>query len=152
MRKPVLNIITLGCSKNKVDSEHLAALLEHKYLIRHDSERKSDVVIINTCGFIGDAQEESVDTILEYAELRKQGKINKLYVMGCLLWRGKRESRCRRPVEGRAAAAVLQPPCAFYSETLRLFEDFGRLQPPLRILCHSAHSWSTRFRPYGKLA
>ena len=91
MRKPVLNIITLGCSKNKVDSEHLAAFLERKYLIRHDSERKSDVVIINTCGFIGDAQEESVDTILEYAELRKQGKINKLYVMGCLSQRFKKD-------------------------------------------------------------
>ena len=78
--KPSLNIVTLGCSKNKVDSEHLAALLEHRYRILHDSERMSEVVIINTCGFIGDAQEESVDTILEYAELRKQGKIKKLYV------------------------------------------------------------------------
>ena len=84
MRRPILNIVTLGCSKNKVDSEHLAALLEHRYVIRHDDERPSDVVIINTCGFIGDAQEESVDTILEYAELRKQGKIKKLYVTGCL--------------------------------------------------------------------
>ena len=91
MKRASLNIITLGCSKNKVDSEHLAALLEHRYLIRHDSERKSDVVIINTCGFIGDAQEESVDTILEYAELRKQGKISKLYVMGCLSQRFKKD-------------------------------------------------------------
>ncbi len=91
MRKPALNIITLGCSKNKVDSEHLAALLEHRYLIRHDSNRKCDVVIINTCGFIGDAQEESVDTILEYAELRRQGKINRLYVTGCLSQRFRKE-------------------------------------------------------------
>ena len=91
MRKPSLNIVTLGCSKNKVDSEHLAALLEHRYLIRHDSDRKSDVVIINTCGFIGDAQEESIDTILEYAELRKQGKISKLYVTGCLSQRFRKE-------------------------------------------------------------
>lgn len=91
MRRPVLNIVTLGCSKNKVDSEHLAALLEHKYLIHHDSDKRSDVVIINTCGFIGDAQEESVDTILEYAELRKQGKIKKLYVTGCLSQRFKKD-------------------------------------------------------------
>ena len=91
MRRPVLNIVTLGCSKNKVDSEHLAALLEHRYLIRHDSDKRSDVVIINTCGFIGDAQEESIDTILEYAELRKQGKIKKLYVTGCLSQRFKKE-------------------------------------------------------------
>lgn len=91
MRKPILNIITLGCSKNKVDSEHLAALLEHKYLIRHDSDQKADVVIINTCGFIGDAQEESIDCILEYAELRKKNKISKLYVVGCLSQRFRKE-------------------------------------------------------------
>ena len=91
MKKPVINIVTLGCSKNKVDSEHLAALLNNTYKIVHDSEEKSDVVIINTCGFIGDAKEESIDTILEYAELRKANKIKKLYVMGCLSERYKKE-------------------------------------------------------------
>ena len=89
--KPSLNIVTLGCSKNKVDSEHLASLLEHRYTILHDSDKRSDVVIINTCGFIGDAQEESVDTILEYAQLRKQLKIKKLYVTGCLSQRFKKD-------------------------------------------------------------
>lgn len=84
MRKPKVNIVTLGCSKNKVDSERLAASLSNYYDIVHDSDKKSDIVIINTCGFIGDAKEESVDTILEYAELRKSKKIKKLYVMGCL--------------------------------------------------------------------
>ena len=93
MRKQILNIVTLGCSKNKVDSEHLAALLNNTYKIVHDSEEKSDVVIINTCGFIGDAKEESIDTILEYAELRKANKIKKLYVMGCLSERYKKELR-----------------------------------------------------------
>ena len=93
MKKPILNIVTLGCSKNKVDSEHLAALLSDTYKIVHDSDDKSDVVIINTCGFIGDAKEESIDTILEYAELRKAGKIKKLYVMGCLSERYKKELR-----------------------------------------------------------
>ena len=91
MKKPILNIVTLGCSKNKVDSEHLAALLNNTYKIVHDSDEKSDVVIINTCGFIGDAKEESIDTILEYAELRKANKIKKLYVMGCLSERYKKE-------------------------------------------------------------
>lgn len=91
MRKQILNIVTLGCSKNKVDSEHLAALLNDTYKIVHDSDEKSDVVIINTCGFIGDAKEESIDTILEYAELRKAHKIKKLYVMGCLSQRYKKE-------------------------------------------------------------
>ena len=93
MKKSVLNIVTLGCSKNKVDSEHLAALLNNTYKIVHDSEEKSDVVIINTCGFIGDAKEESIYTILEYAELRKANKIKKLYVMGCLSERYKKELR-----------------------------------------------------------
>ena len=93
MKKPILNIVTLGCSKNKVDSEHLAALLNNTYKIVHDSDEKSDVVIINTCGFIGDAKEESIDTILEYAELRKANKIKKLYVMGCLSERYKKELR-----------------------------------------------------------
>ena len=91
MKKQTINIVTLGCSKNKVDSEHLAALLNDTYKIVHDSDGKSDVVIINTCGFIGDAKEESIDTILEYAELRKANKIKKLYVMGCLSQRYKKE-------------------------------------------------------------
>lgn len=91
MRKPKINIVTLGCSKNKVDSERLAASLSNCYDIVHDSDKKSDVVIINTCGFIGDAKEESIDTILEYAELRKANKIKKLYVMGCLSQRYRKD-------------------------------------------------------------
>lgn len=91
MKKPLVNIITLGCSKNKVDSERLAASLSHRYDIVHDSDKKSDVVIINTCGFIGDAKEESIDTILEYAELRRAKKIKKLYVTGCLSQRYRKE-------------------------------------------------------------
>ena len=91
MKKPRLNIVTLGCSKNKVDSERLAASLEFKYEIVHDSEQKSDVVIINTCGFIGDAKEESIDTILEYAELRRAKKIKRLYVTGCLSQRYRKD-------------------------------------------------------------
>lgn len=91
MRKPVVNVVTLGCSKNKVDSERLAASLNSRYEIIYDSDKKSDVVIINTCGFIGDAKEESIDTILEYAELRKTNKIKKLYVMGCLSQRYRKD-------------------------------------------------------------
>lgn len=91
MKKSKINIVTLGCSKNKVDSERLAASLSSQYEIVHDSDKKSDVVIINTCGFIGDAKEESIDTILEYAELRKVKKIKKLYVMGCLSQRYRKE-------------------------------------------------------------
>ena len=91
MKKPKLNIVTLGCSKNKVDSERLAASLSHRYDIVHESEKKSDIVIINTCGFIGDAKEESIDTILEYAELRRAKKIKRLYVTGCLSQRYRKD-------------------------------------------------------------
>ena len=91
MKKPIINIVTLGCSKNRVDSERLAASLSHRYDIVHESEKKSDIVIINTCGFIGDAKEESIDTILEYAELRRAKKIKKLYVIGCLSQRYRKD-------------------------------------------------------------
>ncbi len=93
MKKPIVNIVTLGCSKNKVDSERLAASLSNRYDIVHDSDKKSDIVILNTCGFIGDAKEESIDTILEYAELRRAKKIKKLYVTGCLSQRYRKELR-----------------------------------------------------------
>lgn len=121
MKKPVLNIVTLGCSKNKVDSEHLAALLSDSYKIVHDSDDKSDVVIVNTCGFIGDAKEESIDMILEYAELRKLNKIKKLYVMGCLSQRYRKELSAEiHEVDGffgveavqRVAAEILKSECS----------------------------------------
>lgn len=87
-----VNLVTLGCSKNKVDAEFLGAKLAGVgYEVMHESEQLSDVVIINTCGFIGDAKEESVDTILSFADLRKKGKISKLIVMGCLSQRYKKD-------------------------------------------------------------
>jgi ribosomal protein S12 methylthiotransferase len=92
LKKQTINIVTLGCSKNKVDSEHLTALLPGNYFsIYHDLPEETDIVIINTCGFIGDAKEESVETILSYAESRKVGKLKKLVVMGCLSQRYKSE-------------------------------------------------------------
>ena len=86
MKKNLVDIITLGCSKNLVDSEHLLRQFEALgYRVRHDAERPDgEVVIVNTCGFIGDAKEESIDTILQLADLRKRGRIGRLYVMGCL--------------------------------------------------------------------
>jgi len=85
-KKKSLNVITLGCSKNLVDSENLITQLSANDLqVRHDSDGTDhDVVIINTCGFIDRAKEESVDTILEYSKLKQQGDISELYVMGCL--------------------------------------------------------------------
>lgn len=86
-----INIITLGCSKNLVDSEHLAGILKangHEVLF-DSTKKKFDVAIINTCGFIGDAKEESIDVILEYIEEKKKRNIGKIIVFGCLVERYK---------------------------------------------------------------
>jgi len=81
-----VNIITLGCSKNLVDSEHLLSQFRAAgYKVRHDEQNaQAELVIINTCGFILDAKEESVETIMHYIGEKKEGRINKLFVMGCL--------------------------------------------------------------------
>lgn len=86
-----INIITLGCSKNLVDSEHLAGILKaNGHEVLFDSTKKRfDVAIINTCGFIGDAKEESIDVILEYIEEKKKRNIGKIIVFGCLVERYK---------------------------------------------------------------
>jgi len=80
-----VNIITLGCSKNLVDSEHLLKQFEaNGFETVHDSNEPSDIVIINTCGFILDAKEESISMIMDYIDAKERGDIQKLYVMGCL--------------------------------------------------------------------
>lgn len=91
MPRQKINIITLGCSKNLVDSEVLMGQLDDHYRIVHDSDEKSDVVIINTCGFIHDAREESVHTILQAVESKKAGDLKKVYVTGCLSQRYKKD-------------------------------------------------------------
>ena len=90
LKRDKVNIITLGCSKNTVDSENLMTQLHaNAFDVAHDSDRKANIVIVNTCGFIDLAKEESVNTILEYAEMKSQGEIEKLYVTGCLSQRYK---------------------------------------------------------------
>lgn len=86
MKRNRIDVITLGCSKNLVDSERLLKRFQDLgYEVAHDSDNVcGEVVIINTCGFIGDAKEESINTILEYVEAKKEGQIKHLYVMGCL--------------------------------------------------------------------
>ncbi len=81
-----IDIISLGCSKNLVDSEALMGLMEaNGYHCTHDSDDpQGDIVVVNTCGFINDAKEESINTILEFAQAKTEGRIEKLYVMGCL--------------------------------------------------------------------
>ena len=93
MHKGEIDIITLGCSKNLVDAERLMRQLELVgYRCVHDSAMpKGEIAIINTCGFIGDAKEESIEMILQFAERKNKGKLRKLYVMGCLSQRYREE-------------------------------------------------------------
>ena len=86
MIKNRIDVVTLGCSKNLVDSEMLMRqLLANGYTIEHDSENpQGEIAIINTCGFIGDAKEESINMILSFADQKKRNKLKKLFVMGCL--------------------------------------------------------------------
>ena len=93
MKRNVIDIITLGCSKNLVDSERLMGMLEYVgFECTHDSEQpEGEIAIINTCGFIGDAKEESINTILEFVNRKNNGLLKKIYVMGCLSQRYKEE-------------------------------------------------------------
>ena len=86
MKKNTIDIITLGCSKNLVDSERLIRQLElNGFTVRHDpKEVGAEIVVVNTCGFIADAKEESINMILELGEAKQEGRIRELYVMGCL--------------------------------------------------------------------
>ena len=86
MKKNCIDIITMGCSKNLVDSERLMRQLQAcGYEVVHDSETpRGEIAVINTCGFIGDAKEESINMILEFCERKEKGDLKKLYVMGCL--------------------------------------------------------------------
>jgi ribosomal protein S12 methylthiotransferase len=99
MNKKKINIVTLGCSKNLVDSERLFKQLEaNGFTVVHDSnDTSAKVVIINTCGFIGDAKEESIDTILSFAHAKLKGKIRHLFVMGCLAERYKKDLQLEIP-------------------------------------------------------
>ena len=86
MRGQSIDILTMGCSKNLVDSERLMAQLRHAgYRVQHDPEQTTgDICVVNTCGFIGDAKEESINVILEQGQRKATGELKKLYVMGCL--------------------------------------------------------------------
>lgn len=86
MRKGVIDVVTLGCSKNLVDSERLMRQFsENGFVARHEPPKiGGEIVVVNTCGFIGSAKEESINTILSLIEAKKRRKIGKLFVMGCL--------------------------------------------------------------------
>lgn len=99
MRKNQVDMITLGCSKNLMDSEHLIRqFLANGYTVHHNSDNvDGEIVVINTCGFIADAQEESINMILEIVESKKRGKVGQVYVMGCLTERFMDELKAEIP-------------------------------------------------------
>ena len=93
-----VNVITLGCSKNLVDSENLITQLRgNDFEVQHDGNQEANIVIINTCGFIDRAKEESINTILEYAAHKEAGNLEKLYVTGCLSERYKKDLEVEIP-------------------------------------------------------
>lgn len=92
-KKQKVNVVTLGCSKNLVDSEVLMRQLAPRYEVVNDSNEASDIMVINTCGFIADAKEESIDTILNAIEAKKAGQLKKVVVTGCLSQRYKKALR-----------------------------------------------------------
>ena len=163
-----INVITLGCSKNTVDSEHLMARLAAAgYEVVFDSDRTdAKTVVINTCGFIGDAKQESIDMILRAAAAKQAGKIERLFVIGCLSERYADDLRTEIPEvdayfgartwDGvvRALEASGEPELATERmlttpEALRLPEDLGGLQLDVRLLRHPAHPRRARFRADG---
>ena len=99
MKKNTIDIITMGCSKNLVDSETLMSMFEAKgYHCVHDSKKPTgEIAVINTCGFIQDAKEESINTILEFAQAKEEEKLKKLFVMGCLSQRYQKELEAEIP-------------------------------------------------------
>ncbi|MBN2745701.1 MAG: 30S ribosomal protein S12 methylthiotransferase RimO [Bacteroidales bacterium] len=84
MKKPKIKIVSLGCSKNLVDSEVLMGQLKVNGMVLAAEDEDADIVVVNTCGFINDAKEESIDTILDFTRAKEEGQIKKLVVMGCL--------------------------------------------------------------------
>ena len=99
MKKNQIDIVTMGCSKNLVDSETLMKLFEDNgYHCVHDPKRpQGEIAVINTCGFIEDAKLESIDTILEFIQAKEEGRLRKLYVMGCLSQRYQKELEAEMP-------------------------------------------------------
>ena len=99
LKKNKVNVVTLGCSKNIFDSEVMMAQLKaNKFDVTHEAQQDdSEIVIINTCGFIDNAKQESIDTILRYADAKKDGTVDRVYVTGCLSERYKEDLESEIP-------------------------------------------------------
>src|SRR5574344_23290 len=134
MKKNQIDIITMGCSKNLVDSEQLMRMFEDSgYTCVHDPEKpEGEIAVINTCGFIESAKEESINTILEFVQAKEEGQLKKLYVMGCLSQRYQKELEAEIPQVDKYYGKFN------YKE--RLSENRRRMRPPLCILRHPYHN------------
>lgn len=146
MHKGEIDIITLGCSKNLVDTERLIRQLELAgYRCVHDpSDAQGEIAIINTCGFIGDAKEESIEIILQFANRKNKGKLRKLYVMGCLSQRYREELPAEIPevdqwfgkfdylgiveVIGQLDKKEIKPSCRVFERTLTTPKHYAYLK------------------------
>ncbi len=162
-----INIVTLGCSKNVVDSEFLMKQIDANSIgVVHNADSfQYKTVIINTCGFIQDAKQESIDTILRFIRAKEKGLIKHVFVMGCLSERYKKDLEKEIPdvdmyfgandlpeiikhlglnyKENLVGERVLTTPRA-----LRLHEDLRRLRPEVCLLCHSDHAGKTCFHTH----
>ena len=145
MNKPTVDFITLGCSKNLVDSENLMGLFEaHGFHVTHDAEHpEGEIAVVNTCGFIEDAKQESIDTILELVQAKEEGRLKRLYVMGCLSERYLAELEAEIPeVDGWYGKFN-------YKQLLADLTEITQKEPSL--LCNSAHRRITTPRHYAYL-
>jgi len=126
---PTLQVITLGCSKNTVDTEHLLFQIQQAYeLVPETETRPVDVLLVNTCGFIGDAKEQSIQTILACAARKKAGKVGRLLVFGCLSQRYAKELPSLIPeVDGWFGARELAPLVAALGCEYKAQESFRRV-------------------------
>ena len=145
MNKPIVDFITLGCSKNLVDSENLMGLFEaHGFHVTHDAEHpEGEIAVVNTCGFIEDAKQESIDTILELVQAKEEGRLKRLYVMGCLSERYLADLEAEIPeVDGWYGKFN-------YKQLLADLSEITQMEPSL--LCNSVHRHMTTPRHYAYL-
>ena len=135
----------MGCSKNLVDSENLMGLFEaHGFHVTHDAEHpEGEIAVVNTCGFIEDAKQESIDTILELVQAKEEGRLKRLYVMGCLSERYLAELEAEIPeVDGWYGKFN-------YKQLLADLSEITQMEPSL--LCNSVHRHMTTPRHYAYL-
>ena len=139
MKRNTVDVITLGCSKNLVDSERLICQLEaNGYRVTHDSDQpQGEIAVVNTCGFIADAQEESINMILELAQRKTEGRLRRLYVMGCLSQRFLKDLQKEIPEVDRYFGKFDWD--GLLSELGKTYREDLRLQRHLTTLPHYAY-------------